>query len=52
MRDISVWCGQGERRADDSALLTVDEIGYCRPLPLTEAKRLLDRLWDNLFQYA
>lgn len=52
MRDISVWCGRGERRADDSALLTVDEIGYCRPLSLAEAKRLLDRLWDNLFQYA
>jgi len=52
MRDISVWCGTGERKAKDSALLTVDEIGYCRPLPLPEAKRLLDRLWDNLFQYA
>ncbi|MEZ4737020.1 MAG: TMEM143 family protein [Caldilineaceae bacterium] len=52
MRDISVWCGIGERHAADSALLTVDEIGYCRPLSLTDAKRLLDRLWDNLFQYA
>ena len=52
MQDISVWCGLGERRTQDSALLTVDQTGYCRPLSLDEAKRLLDRLWDNLFQYA
>jgi len=38
--------------AHETALVRVDESGHCRPLSLLDAKRLLDKIWDNAFQYA
>lgn len=36
----------------ETALVRLDEAGHCCALPLWDAKRLLDKLWDNAFQYA
>jgi hypothetical protein len=36
----------------ETALAQVDGHGYCRALSLLDAKRLLDKIWDNAFQYA
>ncbi|MEZ4866126.1 MAG: TMEM143 family protein [Caldilineaceae bacterium] len=38
--------------ADELVLARVDEQGCCHVLPLVDAKRLLDNVWDNAFQYA
>ena len=34
------------------ALLKRDRDNYCRVLPLSEAKRVMDIVWDNLFEYT
>jgi len=36
---------------EDRPLLHIDAQGYCRVLPLAEAKTVLDYVWDNLFTY-
>lgn len=36
---------------EEHPLLQIDDQGYCRVLPLTEAKTVLDYVWDNLFSY-
>lgn len=38
--------------AEEVALLQCDPSGACRPLPLREANRLIDYLWDGFFSYA
>ena len=38
--------------AHETALVRVDEAGHCHPLTLQDAKHLLDKIWDNAFQYA
>ncbi len=35
----------------ETALLEIDENGECRVLCLLDAKRLLDKLWDEAFEY-
>lgn len=42
----------GEADTDATALARIDEQGYCRVLSLDDAKRVLDKIWDNAFQYA
>ena len=34
------------------ALLKRDRNNYCRVLPLSEAKQVMDLVWDNLFEYT
>ena len=34
------------------ALLKRDRDSYCRVLPLSEAKQVMDLVWDNLFKYT
>lgn len=35
----------------ETALLTRDHEGKCIPLPLDDAKAVIDSIWDNFFQY-
>lgn len=41
-----------ESDPEGGRLLRRDALGRCIPLPLEEANRLLDRLWDDYFPYA
>jgi hypothetical protein len=43
--------GQEASNSTFSALLTRDEQGICHPLPLDQAKDVLDYIWDNAFRY-
>ena len=36
---------------EETALLTRDHEGKCIPLPLDDAKAVIDSIWDNIFQY-
>ncbi|GFZ98277.1 hypothetical protein [Okeania sp. KiyG1] len=44
--------GEDEDEISDIPLLTYDENGCCRVLPLDDAKQLIDYIWDNAFHYA
>ncbi|NER05261.1 MAG: DUF3754 domain-containing protein, partial [Okeania sp. SIO3C4] len=44
--------GEDEDEISDIPLLSYDENGCCRVLPLHEAKQLIDYIWDNAFDYA
>ncbi len=33
-------------------LLTYDQNGYCQVLPLDDAKKIIDYIWDNAFHYT
>lgn len=51
--DIEATVDQLERLADTGErLVQVDPDGRCHALPLVRAKALIDRLWDDAFQYA
>lgn len=50
MSEVRVCLQDGEE--DARALGEIDDRGYCRALALPEAKRLLDKIWDNAFQYG
>ncbi|NET44815.1 TMEM143 family protein [Okeania sp. SIO2B3] len=43
---------EDEDEISDIPLLTYDENGCCRVLPLDDAKQLIDYIWDNAFHYA
>ena len=49
MSEVRVCLHDGEEQ--ETALGQIDERGYCRVLALPDAKRLLDKIWDNAFQY-
>lgn len=49
MSEVRVCLGGAE---EETALAQIDERGYCRALTLPAAKRLLDKIWDNAFQYG
>lgn len=40
------------RDGSETALVTIDEEGFIRTIPLEDAKHVLDHLWDNAFDYA
>ncbi len=50
MQAVNATFGEGDTTA--IALARVDDQGHCRVLSLLDAKRLLDKIWDNAFQYA
>ena len=50
MQAVNVLLGEGDMAT--TALASVDTQGHCLVLPLLDAKRLLDKIWDNAFQYA
>ena len=43
--------GQGESDLPQGSLLTYDE-KHCKVMPLEDAKKVIDHLWDNAFLYA
>lgn len=43
---------KGTQDISKEPLLTYDANGNCKILPLDEAKRVIDYLWDNVFQYS
>ncbi|MCB0063624.1 MAG: DUF3754 domain-containing protein [Caldilineaceae bacterium] len=47
----TTMCVNGDATPRESALLEIDENGDCRVLSLLDAKRLLDKLWDETFDY-
>lgn len=49
MSEVRVCLHDGEEQ--ETALGQIDERGHCRVLALPDAKRLLDKIWDNAFQY-
>lgn len=50
MSEVRVCLHDGDEQ--ETPLGQIDERGYCRVLALPDAKRLLDKLWDNAFQYG
>ncbi|MEC4812064.1 MAG: TMEM143 family protein [Scytonema sp. PMC 1069.18] len=42
---------EGEEDKYDISLLSYDEQGFCRVLPLEKAMTVIDRVWDNVFRY-
>lgn len=44
--------GEDEISSPEIPLLTYDEQGCCQILPLDDAKKLIDYIWDNAFRYA
>jgi hypothetical protein len=50
MNEVRTCLGADDRQ--ETALAQIDEQGHCRVLSLHDAKRLLDKLWDDAFQYA
>jgi hypothetical protein len=38
-------------KSTEKALLSYDQAGYCQVLPLTEAKQVIDYIWDEAFSY-
>ncbi|MEZ4614476.1 MAG: TMEM143 family protein [Caldilineaceae bacterium] len=47
----TTMCTNGSAMPRETALLEVEENGDCRVLSLLDAKRLLDKLWDEAFDY-
>jgi hypothetical protein len=47
----TTMCTNGDTIARETALLEVDENDDCHVLSLLDAKRLLDKLWDEAFDY-
>ena len=35
----------------ETSLLSYDKQGYCHVLPLDDAKKVIDYVWDNAFMY-
>ncbi len=44
--------GIHEEKAPEVPLLTYNEDGSCQALPLDDAKKVIDYIWDNAFMYA
>lgn len=38
-------------KSTEQALLSYDQAGYCQVLPLSEAKQVIDYIWDEAFSY-
>lgn len=49
MQEVHAPLGES---ANVTALAQIDDQGYCRVPSLLDAKRVLDKIWDNTFQYA
>lgn len=47
----ATMCVNGDATPRKTALLEIDDNGECRVLSLLDAKRLLDKLWDDAFNY-
>jgi hypothetical protein len=47
----ATMCTNGDGAPRETALLEIEANGDCRVLSLLDAKRLLDKLWDEAFDY-
>jgi hypothetical protein len=47
----TTMCTKASAQPRTTALLEIDDNGDCRVLCLLDAKRLLDKLWDEAFDY-
>ncbi|MEM7727223.1 MAG: TMEM143 family protein [Cyanobacteria bacterium P01_A01_bin.45] len=49
--DLETITSNCEKKMIETSLLSYDKQGYCHVLPLDDAKKVIDYVWDNAFMY-